>query len=218
MEAAAHAAGAKGALIFIIGFFGFPVALGLFLYAAYKASKQPAWRWPLIDALVFVAAWIAAVIVAGASPPLSFMSEYSVEEFVIYIRAMLVMTAILFVVSVISFLIWGGSVGKRAAGYRTVREDGSPLGWREALVRALLLYALGILILAPGPLLGYLFGDGSQLASLAVLFLALGVWLWCVVRRERAQPPPGELARTQFERLLGLKTIASAVPGTAGLR
>jgi uncharacterized RDD family membrane protein YckC len=211
MEAAAAAAGVKGALIFVVGLFGFPVALGFFVYAAWKAKRQPNWRWPLIDMLVFVVAWIAAVIISGASPPLSFMSKYSVEEFIVYIRAMLVMTAILFVVSVLSHRFKGGSLGKIAAGYRTVREDGAPLGWREAIVRALLLYALGILILAPGPLLGYLFGNGSEPASLAVLFLALSVWLWCVVRRKSTPTPPaGELARTQFELLLGLKTAIVA--------
>jgi uncharacterized RDD family membrane protein YckC len=211
MESAAAAAGEKGALIFILTVFGFPVTLAVLGFALFKAVRQPSWRWPLIDAAVFALAWFLAVAITDASPPLSFMSRYSVEEFIVYIRAMLILTAILFTISVLAFRYFGASVGKRMAGFRSVREDGAPLGWREAILRAVLLYALGILILAPGPLLGYIFGNGSEMASLAVLFMALALWLWCVARRPRAPaPPPGELARTQFERLLGLKTVVGA--------
>jgi uncharacterized RDD family membrane protein YckC len=235
MQAIAESASGKFSVIMISLMIMWPVTLAVLGFVAWRMVKNRHWRWIGIDVGVFILAWHLAINISGAEPPLAFMSRYSVENFITYMKVMGVMTATLFVLSVLAFRFMGGSIGKRIAGFRTVRENSAPLGWAQALARSGVLFVLGILILAPGPLVGYLIGHGSEAASLSLLFSAFAFWWFIAVHRGhagslrtdltplhkwlvkfRVLPMPrhpataGELTQTRLEKLLGIKTLEPA--------
>ena len=166
-------------------------------------------QWIMIDFVVFSVAWICSLALSKTYPPLSFMSEYSVKDFQAYIYVMSILVIFLFFMSVLSFKFFGGSFGKRIAEYKTVNFDGSSLSWRTVIYRSLILFAFGLLILAPGPTLGYIFGKGSEGASSLVLILALLIWTWIVILSKFEDNPDdkGVMGTTALERFLKIKTV-----------
>jgi uncharacterized RDD family membrane protein YckC len=134
------------------------------------------------------------------------MSKYTTADFIVYMKMMMVLAVVLFAMSLLCFRYLGGSIGKWVSGYKTVRIDGSALTWRLVIARTLIQFALGILIISPGPLIGYFFGNGSEIASLAVLILAFGLWLVFVAQRPSVRKD-NELAQTRLEKFLDIKTV-----------
>jgi hypothetical protein len=81
-------------------------------------------RYAVIDAGVFCVIWWFTVVFARVEPPaFAFMSAYTPQQYRDYIYAVSVMSAILFVNSVIMHWLFGGSIGKIIKGCRTYRLD-----------------------------------------------------------------------------------------------
>jgi hypothetical protein len=166
----------------------------------------------LIDALVFVVVWHVVVAKTGVQPPFSFMQRYSPADFAAYLTVMAWMTSILFILSIVLHRYFGGSLGKLAMGCRTRRSDGSPLGWPETITRSVVMFALGVMILAPGPLAAYVLGPGSEAWSSLLLIIGLVVWLWFVLFPISDSDSRQE--KSLLERILGLETVKIRRPDT----
>ncbi len=162
----------------------------------------------LIDWFIILAIWILTQVITSKSFPIGFMQRYKQENFDAYIEVMTWLTLILFVLSIFMHKFFGGSIGKLLLGCRTVMSDGSRLTWRAAFFRASALFLIGLLILAPGPMIAFVFGEGSEVASLVVLGLGLGLWIFFALaprQRPDQDPPPSKL-----ETLFGIRTISRA--------
>ena len=210
MQGAADAATLK----FLMGFMGFFGGGGLLIVPALLAALFRVFGRKLqavvIDGLIFCLVWLAAVAAAGASPPMAFMSQYRVDDFIVYLKVMTVMSFVLYLLSIFMYRSFGGSVGKIISGYKTVHLDGSPLDARSAFLRSTILFVLGLLILAPGPIIGYLFGDGSAPYSVFVLIFALGIWWFIAVLVPAGGNNSNDLVefnQTRLEKWLGLTTV-----------
>jgi uncharacterized RDD family membrane protein YckC len=160
----------------------------------------------LIDALIFALVWFFMVAVADVTPPaMTFMSIYTPQQYRDYLIATSLMTAAMFAMSVVGHALFGGSVGKRVTGVRTLRADGSPLGWDGSLKRALYCFGVSLLILWPGPFTALIFGERSDEVALMMLFVGLGLWILSMsahlVRLD------GEARTTVHEAWLGVRSM-----------
>lgn len=162
----------------------------------------------LIDGFVILAVWILTQVLTSKSFPIGFMQRYKQEHFDAYIEVMTWLTLVLFVLSIFMHKFFGGSIGKLFLGCRTVMSDGSRMTWRAAFLRASALFLIGLLVLAPGPMIAFVFGEGSEVASLVVLGLGLGLWIFFVLapRHQPDQDP----APSILESVFGIRTISDA--------
>jgi uncharacterized RDD family membrane protein YckC len=153
---------------------------------------------PLIDALVFVLIWWGVLAVTKVRFPFGVMQSFSQADYDAYVTLMTRLTLALFVLSLAMHALFKGSCGKLVTGLKVVRLDGTPMQFQHVLIRSIAMFLIGVMILAPGPLIAFLFGKGSEGASL--ISLAIGVLLWLGLTIA---------FRTQslLERIIGIKTI-----------
>jgi uncharacterized RDD family membrane protein YckC len=152
-----------------------------------------------IDVIVFYVIWSTVLALTSVRFPFGLMQRFSQADYDAYVWIMGCMTLALFSLSVVLHLRFGGSLGKLALGHRTVQLDGSAMPPVIALKRSAALFLLGIMILAPGPLVAFFFGRGSELLSLIALAFGLVCWLVTAF--------PLNDDRTMIERDLGLVTV-----------
>jgi uncharacterized RDD family membrane protein YckC len=130
----------------------------------------------LIDSGVFFAVWNTVLHVTNVRFPFGIMQRFSKQDYDAYVTIMSWMTLVLFGLSIVMHSLFGGSIGKLVMGHRTVNESGAPMSPAQSAKRSAVLFALGIAILAPGPLVAFFFGKGSE--ALSIVSLALGLTLW----------------------------------------
>jgi uncharacterized RDD family membrane protein YckC len=160
----------------------------------------------VIDAFIFSLVWFVMVAMTNVTPPaLTFMSAYTPQQYKDYLIATSIMTALMFALSIHMHWRYGGSIGKRMLGVRTVNSDGTPMTLRDSIRRAVFCFGVSLLILWPGPITAAIFGERSD--ELAVTLLGIGLLLWLtsmafhLVRR-------GDGSRgTLHERWLGLRSV-----------
>jgi hypothetical protein len=169
----------------------------------------------LLDGMAFFGIWIGTQIVTKVSVPFSVMQKYRPEQYDAYVTVMGWMTFLLFVMSILMHRFFGGSLGKLIVGCRTVMSDGSPITWGASALRATLMFLVGLLIMAPGPLIAFIFGPGSEAASL--IALGLGVVFWIAAVLWPKYNPDNTAMPSLLELRCGLRTIKrkTAAPGGA---
>jgi hypothetical protein len=169
--------------------------------APVSGGRRIGYAW--IDALVFCGLWIVVTETSNAKVPFGFMTSYTPQEYWNYVLVVGVMSAILLAASVANHALYGASLGKFLTGCRTVRANGSPLGWSKALQRAGTCWGIALAVLAPGPLAALFGGAGSEQLSLLLLAAGLGLWIFLM------WPIPYGPNRglTNHERLLGIQTV-----------
>jgi uncharacterized RDD family membrane protein YckC len=162
----------------------------------------PFWRrlcQTAIDVAIFYGVWVTVLELTKVRFPFGFMQGFSQRDYDAYIKIMTWMTLSLFLLSIVLHAVFGGSIGKLLMGHRTVHVDGSHLTLRAVALRSAVLFFLGLAILAPGPLVAFIFRAGSEGGSLAALLLGLG--LWAIVAL------PWTRSRSLLEAYLGLITV-----------
>ena len=103
-----------------------PEGVRLLLTPAGPATRAFAW---LIDFVLWLGASLVLVMVLGSSRLAGGLQ-------------MIVMFLLYWAYPVLCEVYWGGrTVGKRAAGIEVLRDNGLPVGWRESMLRNLLLVA-----------------------------------------------------------------------------
>lgn len=164
-----------------------------------------------IDGIVFLVVWNVVMAFANVKPPFSIHKRpYTEAHHLKYLETMLWMTLALFIVSVLFHRFAGGSPGKLAIGYTTRRVDGTRIDWRQAIVRGMSLFVLGIVILAPGPIAFYALGlDPAQTAQ-PMLFAGLALWFVTVLYPFRGYDAGG--GRPAIEKWLGIETVWVETP------
>lgn len=175
--------------------------------AAHALNVEPGTRmlYGLFDGSVFVAIWIALQAISGAHVPISVMQSFSPQEYTNYIKVMSWMTLGLFLASVVNHRFFGGSIGKVLAGCRTEMSDGTPITWRAAYLRAALLFLIGLMITAPGPLIAFVFGPGSEGSSLLSLAIGIVLLIWAVLWPRYVSND--EVLPSRLEQWCGLRTV-----------
>lgn len=163
-----------------------------------------------IDALLFILVWNIVVSYTKVRPPFLVMQRYRASDYEAYLNVMFWMTLVLFVISFCGHWLVGGSIGKLTRDYRTLRIDGSRMTALDAALRSAAMFLIALLILAPGPLIAYVFGEGSEISSFAALFLGVVVWIVAAISPV-GSPAPGadesEMPPTLIETALGLMTV-----------
>lgn len=174
---------------------------------AVPTNVNPATRalYGLFDGIVFFGIWVAVQSVTGATVPIGFMQSYTRQQYDNYVYVMSWMTLGLFISSILMHRLLGGSAGKIVAGSRTIMADGSALTWRAATMRATILFLIGLLITAPGPLIAFIFGPGSEISSLVALSLGLILWVWIVLMPQWFTDQ--DIHPSPLERWSGMKTV-----------
>lgn len=173
------------------------------------AGAGTRFAYTMVDAIVFVVIWHLVVEYTRVRPPFAMMQRYKPADYEAYLTVMSWMTLALFLMSFVLHAAFGASLGKLVAGYRTVRTDGSRMPVSTCIFRSLVLFLIGLIILAPGPLIAFVFGEGSEISSAAVLMLGLAVWL-CFAWLPAGGPIDGASSDreiTLLERLLGIMTV-----------
>lgn len=165
-----------------------------------EASPKRRVAYPLIDGAVFIGIWNAVMAVTGVRFPFGIMQSFSRVDYDAYIFVMTRMTLGLFLLSIVMHRMFGGSIGKLIFGMRTVQLDGQAMTWRQILLRSGFMFLVGLMILAPGPLIAFIFGRGSEAGS--VIALSLGFLLLVVTTYGKVS--------SFVESWLGLKTVRRA--------
>jgi uncharacterized RDD family membrane protein YckC len=160
------------------------------------------WRrvfYPLADAALFIVIWQTTMSLTRVRFPFGIMQSFSPADYDAYVRVMSWMTIALFLLSLVMHRLFAGSIGKLVFGMKTVQRDGSVMTGHQVLMRSAAMFLLGLLILAPGPLIAFIFGKGSEPGSLVALSMGfLLLWLATFAFRKDA---------SLLERALGLKTV-----------
>lgn len=169
--------------------------------AIFGGRQSESYVYEIVTTLVI---WNLALELGDVSSPIAFMSVYSEAQRREYYEVMRLFLVFLFLYHVTVYFAVGGTLAKRLAGLRVVRADGAALGLRDALRRAMVIFGLWLLILAPGPIVGFAFGPGSEAASVGLLFAALIVCLF--LSTEKASEP-GRWYQSRLDHLLGLKCL-----------
>lgn len=164
-----------------------------------------------IDALLFFVIWNVVTSVFRVKLPFSVMQRYTPTDYENYLTVMTYMTIILFFISLISHWVFGASFGKLIFGYRTVQLDGQKLNLVQSFLRSLILFFIALLILAPGPLIAFIFGPGSEIDSVLALLAGLILWLTITFAPLGGRLPHANgQRRTLLERWLGAMTVRVA--------
>ncbi|MCA3641640.1 MAG: RDD family protein [Methylobacterium sp.] len=159
----------------------------------------------LFDGSVFIAIWVALQAISGAYVPFRVMQSFSPQEYTNYIKVMSWMTLGLFLASLFNHRFFGGSIGKVLAGCRTEMSDGTPITWRAAFLRSVLLFLIGLMIMAPGPLIAFVFGPGSEGYSLLSLAIGIVLLFWMVIWPRYVSND--EVLPSRLEQWCGLRTV-----------
>jgi uncharacterized RDD family membrane protein YckC len=160
-----------------------------------------AWRRifaPIIDGIIFIVLWFAMLAVTDVSFPYGVMQDFSQEDYDAYMIQMTRLTLMLFALSLVMHGFFQGSIGKLVTGLKVVRTDDAPMRFQQVLIRSLTMFLIGIMILAPGPLIAFIFGKGSEEAS--IISLALGLILWLILTFAFRH-------QSFLERIIGIKTV-----------
>ncbi len=161
----------------------------------------PSWRrlcQVAIDVVVFYGVWVAVLDITKVRFPFGFMQKFSQQDYDAYVRIMGWMTLVLFALSIVLHSTAGGSIGKLLMRHKTLQAKGTPATLQQAAARSAILFLTGLAILAPGPLVAFVFRAGSEAASLTVLLI--GITLWAVTT------VPFKDGRSMLESYLGLVT------------
>jgi hypothetical protein len=161
--------------------------------------------------MLFLVVWNVVMAFANVKPPFSIHKRpYTETHHLNYLEAMLWMTLGLFIASVIFHRLMGGSPGKLAIGYTTRRVDGSRVDWWQAIMRGMSMFALGIVILAPGPIAFYLLGLDPAQTARPLLLAGLAIWSVTVLYPFRGSDSAER--RPAIERWLGIETVWVETP------
>lgn len=106
----------------------------------------------------FLALLIDGLALSVVSTPLSLLSVNS-QNSSLLVGAYLLEVILVFGYYIVMEAIWGATLGKMALGLRVVKMDGSPIGWKESVVRNLLRivdalfgYLVGAILIWSSPL------------------------------------------------------------------
>jgi uncharacterized RDD family membrane protein YckC len=160
----------------------------------------------VIDSFIFSLVWFVMVAMTNVTPPaMTFMSAYTPQQYRDYLIATSIMTALMFALSIHMHWRYGGSIGKRMLGVRTVNSNGSPMTLRDSIRRALFCFGVSLLILWPGPITAAVFGERSD--ETALVMLAAGVLIWLACMSFHLIRGSGDSKGTLHERWLGLRSV-----------
>jgi uncharacterized RDD family membrane protein YckC len=124
----------------------------------------------LFDSALYTAVTLGLARLFGWRPVFDFMGAYTPEQqseyWSMFWLAMLIVSATSFTLHAKT----GQSIGKRLFGAKSVRLDGSPLGAGGTFKRLLYIWMTMLFVFVPGPVLGFAFGNASNLASLTLLW------------------------------------------------
>jgi uncharacterized RDD family membrane protein YckC len=153
----------------------------------------------IIDAIVFLVIWNLVLNITNVRFPFGVMQKFSQQDYDAYIKIMSWMTLVLCALSIFLHQLFGASVGKLVMSHRTVQVNRERMTVRQALLRSGTMFLLGMAILAPGPMIAFIFGEGSETASIFALILGLIMWV--------AITFPWTADRSALESWLGLQTV-----------
>jgi RDD family len=156
----------------------------------------------LIDVIVFLLVWNLVLSITNVRFPFGVMQKFSQSDYDAYVKIMSWMTLSLFTLSIVLHRLFGGSIGKLLMLHRTVQVSGAAMTFRQSSLRSAAMFLLGIAILAPGPLIAFIFGKGSESASILALTLGLITWLAITL--------PWTTGHSALETWLGLATVRTA--------
>jgi hypothetical protein len=156
----------------------------------------------MIDVIMFFVVWNLVLSVTNVRFPFGVMQRFSQSDYDAYVKIMSWMTLSLFGLSIGLHRLFGGSIGKLLMFHKTVQANGAPMTMRQTALRSSTMFLLGIAILAPGPLIAFIFGKGSEGASILALILGLITWL--------AITFPWSGNRSALETWLGLVTVRAS--------
>ncbi len=180
------------------------------LFRPYRIAGAGArFAYTMVDAILFWMIWQFVVEYTRVRPPFGFMQRYKPADYEAYLTVMSWMTLALFLLSFVLHVAFGASLGKLVAGYRTVRTSGARMPVYLCFLRSFGLFVIGLMILAPGPLIAYVFGEGSEISSSSALMLGLVVWIF-LAWLPAGGPVDGassEREVTILERFLGIMTV-----------
>jgi uncharacterized RDD family membrane protein YckC len=169
-----------------------------------------------VDSLLFLFLWFVVTVCAEVKSPFGFHKRpYTEAHLLKYLEVMLWMTLAFFIGSIIFHRFAGGSPGKLMVGYRTQRVDGSRISWQDAIMRALAMFGLGMVILAPGPLAFYVFGLDPAQVSRPLLLAGLALWFGIALYPFRGNDAGAR--RPAIERWLGIETVWVSTPAVVKL-
>ena len=164
-----------------------------------------------IDGIGFFILWCMVSMSAQVKAPFDIHKRpYTEAHHLKYLEVMLWMTLGLFIASVLFHRFAGGSLGKLAIGYRTQRIDGRRIDWWQAIMRGMSMFALGMVILAPGPLAFYVFGLDPAQTARPLLLAGLALWFVAVLYPFRGNS--SEDGRPAIERWLGIEAVWVETP------
>ncbi len=182
------------------------------------AGPGKRFAYTMVDAIVFAIIWHFVVERARVRPPFGMMQRYKPADYEAYLTVMSWMTLALFLMSISLHLLFGASLGKILFGYKTVRTDGSRMSFVTCLLRSFGCFLIGLMILAPGPMIAFVFGEGSEISSLVVLLLGVAFWLFVawLPFGGHIEGATEDAEVTMLERRLGIMTVKSERnrPGT----
>jgi hypothetical protein len=151
----------------------------------------------LLDAVIFVFLWLLTMAATGVTFPFAIMQSFSRADYDAYVRVMTWMTIGLFVLSLGMHVLLGASLGRLATGLKLQATGSVDLSVKQILLRSSYMFLLGLMILAPGPLIAFVYGKGSEGASL----IALGLGFVLLVATTLGS------RQSLIERWLGLETV-----------
>ena len=122
-----------------------------------QVQMQYAGVWPRFLALLIDALALSVVIIPLVVP-LALLSVHSRNSSVLVVVDLLV-PILAFGYYIVMEAVWGATLGKLALGLRVVKMDGSPISWKESVIRNLLRivdglfdYLVGAILIWSSPL------------------------------------------------------------------
>lgn len=155
----------------------------------------------LIDIALYTAATLTLASQFGWSPQIEFMGNYTSEQREEYWSMLWLALGVVSLGSIVTHAVYGKSIGKWIARARSVNLDGSALGFGGAIRRWLYMVALNALIFLPGPIIGFWFGQNSEVFS--SLALMAGLFLVPAL----ALVPTGDDGVPLLQRKFGVRTV-----------
>ncbi|MEM1300463.1 MAG: hypothetical protein AAGH68_14415 [Pseudomonadota bacterium] len=123
-----------------------------------------------------MAAWVLDERVSW--PQISFMSAYPEDVRNGYLLFVAAVLTVILLSSALCGSVIGASPGKAMAGLIYVAAHGRQPSAGQHLVRALLLCGAGLMIMTPGPILGFVFGEAADVYSLLALLAGSYAACW----------------------------------------
>ena len=131
----------------------------------------PVWMFSVYELVEFT--WEMISGKAVEPPKIGFMSNYSVPAQNGYWTIVISVVSGSIVLSALMPLLIGAPIGKWILGIRFLDESGEKAGFKNTLSKSLIEIGKILIVMMPGPVLGFFFGSSADNFSLLALFVGL---------------------------------------------